>query len=175
MKPDRIRVGDHVHVKAALVVLRVGYPKAVADYLPEVRERFSAHIEGIFKASLPPGVIAHGLEPIQEKTRRKIEHELAHMLAHANHFGGRTRSLHVEERPALVGLEFEVAGLRSVVTGTYSPGRHTGGYDWEEYEPADLDDRKTHRLAVLERRFLDLDLHAPEPIEIATYNLERAP
>jgi hypothetical protein len=169
MKRDRIRIGDQVRIVTPKVVVRVGYPKAVADYLPVVRERHGAHLDAIFRSDIEPPLqlLSPELPWPRSKVRRRVEMDLAYMLAHEDGFGGRRRELHLEERPELAGQEARVDGLRTVMTGVYAPGYSNGGWYNDDYEPAALDDRKPHRLAHL--------LVFPEPIEIPIYFLKRIP
>ena len=155
-----IRVDDRVRIIRPVVVVRVGYPKTVSDYLPEAEKKFRAllHTEGL-----------------RGRVIEKVLREIAYGLAKADGFGGRQRTLHIKEIPDILGQEFRVMGIRTVKTGIYYPPAHgrSGWYGEEyDYEPGGLSDEKTHRLVTgwhppVFRRMMDPD------IEIAVENLEK--
>lgn len=155
-----IRVDDRVRIIRPVVVVRVGYPKAVSDYRNQAEKVFGPLLDA---------------NDFGGRIREKVLREVAYGLARQDGFGGRQRTLHTKEIPDILGQEFCVTGIRTVKTGTYYPptgGR--GGYygdEWD-YEPGGLSDEKTHRLvtgwyAPVFRRLMDPD------IEIAVENLEK--
>jgi len=135
-------VGDNVRIIEPCFVLRVGYPKTPADYLPAVED---AHAElALFLKSL-------GINPVAKahnQSMHTLKKTLAYMLAQKDHFGGLTRSLHYNIIPGAVNATTIIQELKTVVTGHYSPGSH-GSHDnsFDDGEPASLDNRTYHRLA----------------------------
>jgi hypothetical protein len=130
--PKIIREGDRVRIVVPKVVVRVGYPKAVKDYLDEAEKAYGAQL----------------LKDMSDWCAKKVLQQIAYGLAKADGFGGRERSLHFKEQPNLLGQEFTVSGVRMVQTGTYYPpsggyNAYQGDYD---YEPGGLADMKARRL-----------------------------
>lgn len=132
--PNLIRENDRVRIVVPKIVTRVGYPKAVKDYLAQAEERYGAQLRKDITHEWAVG---------------KVLQQIAYGLAKTDGFGGRERSLHLEEKPELLGQEFTVSGIRTVQTGTYYPP--SGGYDAYngdyDYEPGGLMNMKAHRLA----------------------------
>lgn len=130
-RADVFRVGDTVRVVVPAFVKRVGYPKSVADYLPDVQQHAKA-LNALF-ATLSPG------KPLPSDFLRKgVEHELAHVLARQDRFGGTTRSIHLVDVPEHAGRVCHVVEMRTAMTGEYKRG---GGFG-EDYEPNALANRK---------------------------------
>lgn len=129
--PNIIRLNDRVRIVIPKVVVRVGYPKTVKDYLEAAEGKYGQQLRydmGDFLA---------------EKALRQI----AYGLAKTDGFGGRERSLHMEDKPELLGQEFNVSGVRMVQTGTYyPPSGYTSYYGEYDYEPGGLADMKARRL-----------------------------
>lgn len=131
-RPNIIREGDRARIIVPKVVVRVGYPKAVSDYLETAKAKFGAAL----------------LEEIGERVTDQVLQKIAYGLALADGFGGRERSLHLKDVPDLLGQEFTVGRIRTVQTGTYYPPR--GGYDYYgdyDHEPGGLENMKARRLA----------------------------
>lgn len=116
------RVGDTAKVVVPKIVKRVGYPKGISDYEKEVEEKFGPEVSAIFAKA---GIMD---TPLYSATKAKVSHELAYMLAKLNHFGGRKRSVHLEERPEILGQKFFIHSLKTFMEGTYFPGF---GGSWE--------------------------------------------
>lgn len=131
-------IGKTVQVVKPEVLLRVGYPKALADYLPAAKEDWEGDL-----GKLLGGLWRYG----PEKSKAKILRELAYMRARADGFGGGHRTLHVLDHEALRGHVFEVVGARRVWTGVRSAG---GGYG-DDYEPPALCDQQAHVILSLQR------------------------
>lgn len=145
-KPVVFRAGDTVRVIDPRVVTRVGYPQCVDDYLGDVDRLVGDEIEAIANKIL-------GLPMLHKpsKTLDKVRRELALALARRDGFGGSERSIHLVEKPELMGMEARVVSVRSVMTGFYSPATGGRNYDGEyDYDPAYLADRKTVRVAELD-------------------------
>lgn len=139
-----IRERDLVEIVLPWTVERVGYPKKVSDYLEEANEKYHDQIN----------YICNGHDH-HDRLRNKIVKEIAYSLAKGDHFGGKTRSLHIKEYPEMLGHRSHVSHLRTVNTGIYYPP--SGGYDsyYGEYdwEPGGLYDMKQHRLATINFHF----------------------
>lgn len=139
-KKPVFRLDDRVRIVTPTFVTRVGYPKAVSDYLPEVEEKFRPALLKLLEYdNEPTGKAGRAL--------MKVYQELAYLLATEDGFGGKERSLHTVELPELVGQEFNVSAVKTVMTGTYYPP--SGWYSWEgeyDFEPGGLSECKAHRL-----------------------------
>jgi hypothetical protein len=134
-KRDIIRLNDRVRIVIPQVVTRVGYPKAVGDYLEEARVKLGPVIMAEFAGKHCP-----------ERALDRIYQQFAYALAKADGFGGRDRTLHLKEVPDLLGQEFNVSGVRMVQTGTYYPPSYSSSYYGDDYEPGGLMDMKARRL-----------------------------
>ena len=132
LNPKIIREGDRVRIITPNVVTRVGSPKAVKDYVDEAEKRYGKLLR----------------IDMDDRCAAKVIQQIAYGLAKADGFGGPVRSLHMEEKPELLGQEFTVSGVRMVQTGRYYPP--SGGYDSYngdyDYEPGGLADMKARRL-----------------------------
>lgn len=133
-RPMVFHENDRVRVVVPRVVDRVGYPKCVEDYIPQVDV---ARVIALFPQVRPTA---------EHRAVRRIVHELAHDLALRDGFGGRKRSIHEHDMPELSGLEGGVVGVRSCRTGTYWAGGGCG----EDYDPPFLTDARTHRLVLVQ-------------------------
>lgn len=166
--PERvIRANDLVKIVDPRVVLRVGYPKCVEDFLPEVAERHCKAVGLLYKE-----VTGYLPNENSSRTVEKILRELAHAKLAAERYGGRERSLHFSQPfEELRGKVFAVMSVRSVVTGIYCPGRAGYGYTMNGFDEGDapcLDDAKTHRLATLG---CDVELDPDKPY-VHTFGVE---
>lgn len=167
-----IRAGDRVRVVVPKFVKRVGYPKSVEDYVPEVLEAAKTALA----AALKPAKTLAALATPTERTVLRIARELAYLRAKQDGFGGRERSIHFEDIPEHAGVVCTVHDVRTVMTGRYfAPSG--GGYDYytgeSDYEPGGLDNMKPHRLASVSLyrsgKFSTADLELP------VYHLEKLP
>lgn len=132
MKKHRaIREGDWVKIVTPKIVLRVGYPKTVDDFIPIAKEHFKNTLTAVF-----------GYNTNLDRVYR----ELAYQLLKKAGFGGRERSLHLLDQPHLAGVTVQVQRVRTVMTGRYYPSSGGGDYYTDDYEPAGLADQKAHRL-----------------------------
>lgn len=116
------RVGDTARIVVPKIVARVGYPKSVSDYEKDVEAKFGPEISAIFAkvATMPT--------QLYSTTKGKVVHELAYMLAKRDHFGGRSRSVHLQERPEIAGQKFFIHQLKTFMEGVYCPG-HAGSWE----------------------------------------------
>lgn len=153
-KTKPFRVGDIAIITNPAFVERVGYPKTLADYLVDVRHNRQALLA--YLATMSPferkfvemkglKLLAPSVTP-SDKALKKLENEVAYLLAKADGFGGRARTIHYKEVPAYRGSTVRILGIRTAVTGTYRSAC-TGYYGPDDYEPAGLDDEKRHRIA----------------------------
>lgn len=130
MRP--LNVGDRVKVKIPRIVVRVGYPKAVSDYLPEAVKAFGAQLRGAMHA----------------KEAETVLRAIAYGLARKDGFGGRGRTLHFEEKEELLGREFTISHTRVVRTGVYFPPQYST-YSYHEapgWGPGGLRESRAYRL-----------------------------
>jgi hypothetical protein len=169
LDPRVIRVGDVVEVVDARRVVRVGYPKAVADYEALVKEKFAQELRAMFGPHAvgavrhwrERGVSSHDEEEgsrkqllggVKYNALQKVVRELAYVEAKADHFGGRERSVHLVDAPEWAGRRCQVASVVTAMTGKYygpSGGGYNsyeGDYDWE---PGGLAGAKAVRIAEL--------------------------
>lgn len=133
-----LKVGDRVQIITPKQFIRVGYPlcsENVRDlYADEVGER------------------VHLLRQAMHKNGSDIDHKVSSLLEQAvcfqilaeKKFGGRERQVFEIACPELLNAFGVVTKRRFVKTGTYVAGRMYGSYDECEYEPAYLENSKTH-------------------------------
>lgn len=142
-----IREGDRIRIVKPVFVTRVGYPREVKDYLPQVEELIGEDFRNLLnKLQGRPKDIWEARE--DNKQVRAIKRELAYLLAKKDGFGGRERTLHTVEVPEAAGREIRAGKVCSTMTGTYYPpnwyrDRETGYMDGE---PGGLENRRQHRL-----------------------------
>jgi hypothetical protein len=147
-----IRSGDSVRIEKPLFLNRVGYPKCIESESEIVVKEFGEDIRTLLlKAGVSEaGIIGGGFlkDWIYIRLRDRIINGIAHARLRSHGFGGRNREIYTDEIPEFDGKIFRVAGTRFVKTGTYYPS--TGGGEWEDYDPAVLDDQKTHKILCLD-------------------------
>lgn len=140
MSRFRWEVGDLALVADPQVVTRIGYPKAVEDYVAELAldpnmnrllRELVLHVAGRFDPEDP-----HVL---------RILRELGHVRALRDGFGGKVRTIHTKPEPALEGAEVRIISMRRVCVGTYQPPR--GSTRDDSWEPGRLGDREDRRIA----------------------------
>lgn len=157
----RIRPGDLVRVLDPRRVLRVGYPRCVADYMPDLRLRALEPLEKLVE-SLGVPLRAPKLRLAEEiATQRgfteRVLREVALLKLRIDGFGGRERSIHLSEPvEELRGQVARAVSVRSAVTGTYCPGRAGRGCTpngHDEDDPPLLDNAKTHRLVLIDASY----------------------
>lgn len=146
LDPAVIRVGDTIRITAGRHVKRVGYPKAVDDYVEDAKRLFHDRIREGMQAHLDERMARAGetrpcrLADTFLSHPTKLYRQLAYELAKRDGFGGKKRIVHYEDAPDLVGQTCEVYEVRRRITGDYFPGGTS--YDWEcsftEYEPGGL-------------------------------------
>lgn len=183
------RIGDKIRVLVPRVVERVGYPKSVVDYYPEVSKELCI-AEGLLSGlSLDAAVNnAEGLMLFSNRlsiVSSRVISLAGYLRAKRDGFGGKIRSIHFarltywpgcqmawhEDPPGYGGnidkfVPFETVVLNKhvVKTGEYFPpysgyDSYTGEYD---YEAGGLADQKTHVILVTEYgRFVSTDV---EPV-----------
>jgi hypothetical protein len=137
-RPDIIREDDRVRVLVPRFVTRVGYPKQPSDYLDAARAKYGGQLAALLKDF-------HTAK--RDHIHARIEDDLAYLMAQADKFGGRERSLHWLELPDLKGVEMNVGRIITRTTGTYYSPSYSRSYDGDDYEPGGLADMKRHRLA----------------------------
>jgi hypothetical protein len=142
------RVGDRARIITPRFVVRVGYPKVIEDYLPQVdavdtdllailKKLTYGADRDYLKINLVPNQI------LEHRVVKRIKRDLAYMIARGDGFGGRERMLHCQDIPEATGEVVEVTELRTALTGTYYPPR---SYE-DDWEPGGLNNEVRHRLA----------------------------
>jgi len=130
-RKDIIRSGDRVRIINPVIVTRVGYPRTLHSYRGEAERIFG------------PLLSAH----MEKRCVEKTLWEICYGLARKDRFGGLQRSLHVEERPELLGQVFTVERTKMVQTGTYRKAWVSRSYEGDyDYDPGGLDGMKAYRL-----------------------------
>jgi len=130
----KFKIGDTVRVDTPLHVLRVGYPKTIADFKEAAGPKVYEALDLLRKVG------------VYRVDSRRLKHEIARSLCKQAGFGGSQRSIHIEPRESLRGLVGQVTSIRYCKTGSYVPESSGDG----EYDPAYLAGEKTHRLLVVE-------------------------
>lgn len=177
LRDSTIRVGDAVRVVVPRFVKRVGYPKSVDDYVEELRSKYSGALDALLREVLSHKGRALALRSwVPERVRTRMEQEVAYVMAKADGFGGKERTIHFEDRPEFEGKKFWVQGMRSVFTGTYYPPCYSPpSYDemYGDYEPGGLSNPKCHRLVIICPGGFTTSWKKKSYLEIPTYNLEK--
>lgn len=174
------RVGDRGIVVDPRFVARVGYPKSQKEYLAELHadEKAVRAIDDMLLAAT--GAMWGGprsMDPSSSphRVRAQIERDVAFLRAELDGFGGRERSIHWHQWPALRGREVTVRSLRTVYTGKHKTGIREywfAGGDCD-VDQNSLEDRVAHRLAVVSPvvdKFDDMGAMSP-PWEIPVAHL----
>lgn len=169
MKKHVYRKGDKVRILSPYVVKRVGYPKSVYDYLPEETERELVLAQMLLEG-LPLEEALAQLDPKTKfgplrthKVQSKIKHLAAYLRAKGDGFGGNARSIHYElmifwdgaswhptepgklDPASFKPIVTEVLSKRVVVTGDYYPPYYPqSSWDYDDYTPGGLENRKSH-------------------------------
>lgn len=146
-RSEVIRVGDEVRVVTLTVVTRVGYPKCLADYLPEAERLFLPALQPVLDQVLLKKFIYGEWDP-KSQSYKRVMFEFAHMLAKKDGFGGDERTLHTVECPELKDAMCYVEEVKTRYTGTRVPPSysHDSYYGEDAYEPGGLAHSKCHRL-----------------------------
>lgn len=165
-----VRVGDWVKILEPRFVVRVGYPKSVDDYLPEVDVHMPA-VDVVIAELVGRKNLGGGPEHVERRIREKIRRDLAYLCARRDSFGGRERSLHTIELPEYAGRETFVSDVRTAVTGTYYPASGGSNYFGEDDDPPGLMNEKRVRLAILGFAYT-IDDRRFESLKICIDNLE---
>lgn len=149
MKRDIIRIGDTVKIINPRYIIRVGYPKILTDYIPEVEDKYQDILKNI-----------------PREAYNKVKMALAYAIAVKDKFGGSERSVHFDNALELANKEFQVIDIRYVKTGKYcSGGYNSGGWDGEgDYDPPYLCDIKCHKI---------LCINAPYVLEVLATDVEK--
>ncbi len=153
------RPGDRARVLEPVFVTRVGYPKTVDDYLPQVDEH-DADLMEFLRKLLDREVAAEGPALILRShlTEKMLEHaavlrvkrQLAYLVAKRDGFGGRERVLHTVRVPEAALEIIEVGKVKRAVTGTYYPPTGWSSLDGDDYEPGGLSSPVHHQLATVD-------------------------
>lgn len=123
-KRDILREGDRIKVIDPRIVIRVGYPKCHADFIEEVTVKHKTAVEALFKT---------------KRMRKRAYSNLAYEALGAASFGGLQRSVHLCNKPEILGFEATVRSAHTVVTGKYYPPCSSRSYEGEyDYEPGGL-------------------------------------
>ena len=154
LDPRIIRVGDVVKVVNPRPVIRVGYPKVPADYLPDAEKASGAAVDELLKPYW-----RHSSDPRMKWLRNKILSDMAYVLAGRDGLGGGERQIFFRDpKDSVIGRHCRVKRIRIAKTGTYfSPTGYSCPYSGEyDYECGGLKNEKTHKL--LEVDFDDREL-----------------
>ncbi len=161
-----IRVNDVVKIVNPEFVVRVGYPlskKMIQSSLTHeqlalvkaIFNQFDISTDALFDSSRPP---SEG-----ERAYEKVLDILSGVLLAKKLWGGSQRSIHTELIEKHRDIQCTVMEKRFVKTGKYQPGWSSVDY-WGEYdyEPAYLEDEKTHAL-------LRVNIYDYETVLFGTY------
>jgi len=137
---------------------RWGYPlttQIVKDSLitQEHKDAIYAMLAKFRGAPQPTLVLLDTVEDNYDEAYEKVLHAMAYEIVRQNGFGGRERKLFTTLRDSLRNKTAVVMERKVVKTGKYHSGGGGYGYDGDwDYEPAYLEDEKTH---VLYKIYLD--------------------
>lgn len=145
-----IRKGDKVQIIKPDFFIRCGYPKSIESETQIVTEKYEKQITEMVYDKTPQNLFSRH-KHIDHHLLIKIAKEIAHARLRTNGFGGRERTIYTQHLENLKGKEFIVGDIKYHKTGTYSPPSYSGGYyDYgPEYEPATLENTKTHKILYL--------------------------
>lgn len=159
---DIIRIDDLIYIEEPLFFERCGYPMTFADTYTEVKHNYQDLIHDFLDKMNDRFALQNGTNCEFDgkkfndpnfnsyETIEKICGIMAHRLIELKQFGGRERRIHVtENKDAIRNTRlFRVHKISFCKTGTYVPAvcydKYMGEYD--DYEPARLDDIKTHKI-----------------------------
>jgi hypothetical protein len=161
-RPRAFHPGDLAIVIDPMFVQRVGYPKTVADYLPEVDKAILAERDHFARLVGAPLGASLCFDNKLDTHFRKVRWELAYLRAKADGFGGKERQVFLVYVPALTGATVRIEQVRTALTGRYiapttSYDPYNGDYD---YDPGGLENEKRHRIADLEVVSRHLNWHS---------------
>ena len=144
---DIIRKGDKIRIIKPYFFIRCGYPKSNDTETNTVIEKYEKQIkEMVYDQTTPSSVF--NTQHIDRHLLTKIAKEIAYARLRINGFGGAERTIHTKHLEELKDKEYTVGEIKYHKTGTYSPPSHSGDY-YEEYEPATLENAKTHKILSL--------------------------
>lgn len=143
-----IQIGSAIRVVIPKFVERVGYPRDLKYYSQQVEARQGDQIRNLVANNSTSKWFEYN-NWRSVKAYEEILQALAWRAGHADGWGGRERSIHFVEKSEFLNKEGWAQGFKRCVTGTYSPGYRTGGYDYDEWEPPYLYNQKHHRLVEL--------------------------
>lgn len=160
-----IKQGSWVKIINPKFVDRVGYPRDIKYYSDRINARSGDEIKKF--------VVRHSESKFFDTSNwrdvrayEEILQTLAWKAGHADRWGGRERSIHFIEKSEFLNKEAWAMNFKRCVTGTYSPGYRSGGYEYEEWNPPYLYNQKHHRLVQL------CGLGVPNDLWIPDYHLE---
>lgn len=149
--PSIIRVDDYIKIIIPEYVERVGYPlttKIVLEkFTPEQKQKLYNCLHQTFGIPCSPTDTESLMYFDYEKECRGILSAIARRVMIAEQWGGKERCIYNQPVEYVKDQVFRVNKKKVVKTGRYVPGY--GGCDyWGEYdyEPAYLEDEKTHVL-----------------------------
>lgn len=157
-KKNIIRPRDRIRIINPEIIDRWGYPlttQIVKDTLitQEHKDAIYAMLAKFRGCPQPPVALLTVPEDDYDEAYEKVLHTMAYEMVRQKGFGGRDRKLFTTMRESLRNKTAVVMERKVVKTGKYHSGG--GGYsydgDWD-YEPAYLEDEKTH---VLYKIYLD--------------------
>jgi len=160
---NRIKIGDYVRIDTPEMFVRCGYPFGIEDMRKEIKDNHLSDIEKFIlsivydkddRAKDFYAGIQYKISSVKDDcsdSANAIINILAYKMLRHRNFGGRERAIHTKTIEEHKGKICQVTGTKMCVTGKYVAG---SGYQdsWSgeyEYEPAYLENQKSHRLLAL--------------------------
>lgn len=156
-----IKQGSWVKIVIPKFVERVGYPHDLKYYSSRVESKHGDAIRNLISTNTENKWFEFN-DWRSTRAFEEILQTLAWRAAHADKWGGKERSIHLIDRPELFNAEGWAVKFKRCVTGIYSPGFRSGGYEYDEWEPPYLYNQKHHRLVRLTGVGMPSDLWIPD-------------
>jgi hypothetical protein len=142
--PNIIRVGDYIRIINPELFVRCGYPLTIKVQQEDIEKQFGDDIRLLInKVGLQYTSFA------ENKTFNEISQSLAYYMVKQKKFGGNERKIYTKTCEELIENVYKVINIKIVKTGIYCVGGYSG-YEGQEWEPASLENPKTHKILELD-------------------------
>ncbi len=154
---DVIRIGDTVRIVKPERFIRCGYDNNLQSNINKLLEK-KEDCEQLYSilsklSGAPYGINDTFSELLDSsffkedtRLRDRVIREIAYQRMVNQKRHGSARRIFTEEEPSIAGLVSTVEQIKFVKTGTYYAASSYSGADGYEYDPAYLEDEKTHKI-----------------------------
>ncbi len=148
-------IGSNIIIDNPEFFIRCGYPLDYKTTYEEIRRTCHRHIYTFLDNMLnqdKPGPTTRAVAIEGRSSDPKAVQEILRTLTYCKmrslKFGGNTRSIYTKRLPLYLNMGAMVEKIRYVRTGNYN-----GSYGYgEDFEPASLEDQRSHRILQLNLR-----------------------